>query len=99
MDERERLHGITERIIGAAMVVHTAIGPGLIESAYEVCLAYELADRGMYVEQQKPLPLTYRAVQLECGYRLDWWLSRPSSSRSRPSSPSHRYTRRSSSPI
>ncbi len=71
MEERERLFQITERIIAAAMRVHSALGPGLLESAYEACLAFELAQDGFKVEQQKPLPLAYRGVQLECGYRLD----------------------------
>jgi len=53
------------------MEVHRALGPGLLESAYEACLAFELRARGLQVEQQKPVPLTYREVQLECGYRLD----------------------------
>jgi GxxExxY protein len=71
VQQRERLFQITERIIGAAMRVHSALGPGLLESAYEACLAFELAENGLKVEQQKPLPLAYRGVQLECGYRLD----------------------------
>lgn len=53
------------------MDVHRALGPGLLESAYEACLAFELAQRGLKVEQQKPLPVVYREVRLECGYRLD----------------------------
>lgn len=62
---------VTEGIIGAAIEVHRALGPGLLESAYEACLAFELAERGLRVEQQKPLPVRYKSVQLECGYRLD----------------------------
>jgi GxxExxY protein len=71
VDERQRLFGITERIIGAALKVHSALGPGLLESAYEACLAFELAEGGFNVQRQKPLPLTYRGVGLDCGYRLD----------------------------
>jgi len=56
MDERDRLNSITEQIIGAAIEVHRAVGPGLLESAYEVCLVFELRERGLKVEQQKPLP-------------------------------------------
>ncbi len=56
MTQRQRLNGITENIIGAAIQVHRALGPGLLESAYEACLAFELAKRGLRVEQQKPLP-------------------------------------------
>jgi GxxExxY protein len=71
MEEQRRLLQITERIIGAAMKVHSALGPGLLESAYEACLAFELTEEGLKVEQQKPLPLAYRGVRLDCGYRLD----------------------------
>jgi GxxExxY protein len=71
MTERERLNKITESIIGAAIRVHRALGPGLLESAYVACLAYELAKRGLVVEQQKAVPLIYEEVKLECGYRMD----------------------------
>jgi GxxExxY protein len=71
MTEKERLNKITESIIGAAIEVHRAIGPGLLESAYEACLAFELVQRGLKVEQQKLLPVVYREVKLDCGYRLD----------------------------
>lgn len=62
---------LTETVIGAAIAVHKALGPGLLESAYEACLAYELRERGLNVDQQKPLPLNYKQVALDCGYRLD----------------------------
>ena len=65
------LNQITEAIIGAAMEVHRTLGPGLLESAYGACLAYELAEQGLQVERQKELPLRYRGVTLECGYRMD----------------------------
>ena len=68
---RDRLNEITEAIIGAAIEVHRVLGPGLLESAYEACLAFELAQRGLRVEQQKPLPVVYREVKLDAGYRLD----------------------------
>lgn len=71
MTEKQRLNRITEAIIGAAIEVHKALGPGLLESAYEVCLAFELVERGLKLEQQKPLPVIYREVKLDCGYRLD----------------------------
>jgi GxxExxY protein len=71
MNDQERLNSISEAIIGAAIDVHKAVGPGLLESAYEACLAYELRQRGLKVEQQKELPFQYRDVQLDCGYRLD----------------------------
>lgn len=66
-----QLNAVTEQVIGAAMEVHRAIGPGLLESAYEACLVYELRERGFCVEEQKPLPVVYKGVQLDCGYRLD----------------------------
>ncbi len=62
---------ITEVIIGAAMRVHTALGPGLLESAYEACLAYELAKSGLTVERQKKLPLVYGELKLDEAYRID----------------------------
>lgn len=71
MTEEERLNRITDTVIGAAIEVHRGLGPGLLESAYEACLAFELGQRGLRVEQQKPLPLVYKMVHLDCGYRLD----------------------------
>ncbi len=62
---------ITEAIIGAAITVHRRLGPGLLESAYEACLAYELRKAGLEVEQQKAVPLVYEEIKLDCGYRLD----------------------------
>ena len=62
---------ITETIIGAAIEVHRELGPGLLESTYEACLAYELVERGLKVERQKILPVKYHAVFLDCGYRID----------------------------
>lgn len=69
--EEEKINRITGDIIGAAIEVHKSLGPGLLESAYEACLAYELEKRGIQVEQQKALPLAYKEVRLDCGYRLD----------------------------
>jgi GxxExxY protein len=71
MDEKDRLDSLTRRIIGAGIEVHRRIGPGLLESAYEICLAFELRQLGFNIEQQKPLPVIYRDVKLDCGYRLD----------------------------
>jgi GxxExxY protein len=71
MDEKDRLDQITGRIIGAAIEVHKVVGPGLLESAYEACLAFELRQVGLKVEAQKPLPVVYKDVKLDCGYRLD----------------------------
>ena len=67
MTENELSH----LVVGCAMRVHTALGPGLLESAYEACLQYELIKSGLRVEVQKPLPLVYESVKLECGYRVD----------------------------
>ena len=58
-------------MIGSAIAVHRELGPGLLESAYEACLAYELAQRRLSVERQKKLPVIYRDVRVEGGYRLD----------------------------
>lgn len=62
---------ITERIIGGAIRVHRELGPVLLKSAYEACLAYELADAGLKVERQNTLPAVYRDLRLDEGYRLD----------------------------
>ena len=67
----EKINKITENIIGAAIAVHRALGPGLLESAYEACLAYDLVDSGFLVERQKGLPVVYRDVNVDCGYRID----------------------------
>jgi GxxExxY protein len=67
----ELLSSTTERIIRCAMHVHSALRPGLLESAYEVCLAHELERDGLRVARQVALPITYRDVRLEAGYRLD----------------------------
>lgn len=62
---------ITELIIGYAIKVHKALGPGLLESAYESCLHYEVFSNGLFVERQKPIPLIYNDVKMDCGYRAD----------------------------
>ncbi|MEQ8973309.1 MAG: GxxExxY protein [Coleofasciculus sp. C1-SOL-03] len=62
---------VSGKVIGLAMKVHTALGPGLLESAYEACLRYELNQAGLNFEPQKPLPLVYEEIRLECGYRVD----------------------------
>ena len=62
---------LSEKIIGCAIQVHKSLGPGLLESAYEECLFYELKQLGLFVEKQKPLPLIYKDVKLDIGYRLD----------------------------
>jgi GxxExxY protein len=67
-EEANRLSGL---IIGAAITVHRELGPGLLESAYEACLMYELSRQGIQVERQVPQPLIYKGITLDCGYRLD----------------------------
>ena len=62
---------LTEKIIGCAIEVHRYLGPGLLESAYEECLCYELLKAGLKVERQKALPVVYKEIKLDCGYRLD----------------------------
>ena len=65
------INDITEAIIGAAIQVHRVLGPGLLENAYRQCLAYELRKRGFTVEEEKPVPVVYDQVKLECGFRAD----------------------------
>ena len=71
MSEKEQLNAITDKIIGSAIEIHRQLGPGLLESAYESCLVYELTELGLKVEKQKPLPVIYKDVKLDCGYRMD----------------------------
>lgn len=71
VEPRRNINEITQEVIAAAIEVHRNLGPGLLESAYEACLAYELRDRGLAVEQQKPLPIIYRDVAVEVGHRFD----------------------------
>jgi GxxExxY protein len=69
--ETQSFNELTERVIGACIEIHRALGPGLLESAYEECLCYELSQAGIRFERQKPLPVHYKDVKLDCGYRLD----------------------------
>jgi GxxExxY protein len=62
---------LTEAIIGAAIAVHEELGPGLLESAYEECLCFELGQLGIPYARQVPLPVVYKGIRLECGYRMD----------------------------
>jgi GxxExxY protein len=73
LDQTERLalDPLTGKIIGAAIEVHRHLGPGLLESAYERCLEWELIELGLHVDKQVPLPVIYKGVNLDCGYRLD----------------------------
>lgn len=71
MHSLENINEITGKIIGASFKIHTALGPGLLESSYKECLNYVLGKEGLFVEKEKPLPLVYEEVKLEIGYRLD----------------------------
>ena len=66
------INDITRSIIGAAIAVHRQLGPGLLESAYDGCMVYELADRGLSFERQVPLTFSYHGRTIDCGYRLDF---------------------------
>ena len=70
-DGGEGLDRISGSIIGGAIEVHRYLGPGMLESAYEACLEYELLSRGHAIERQKPLPVTYKGTSIDCAYRLD----------------------------
>ena len=65
------INELTSSVIESAIKVHKELGPGLLESSYKECLAYELSKKGFIVEKEKPVPLIYQEVKLECGYRLD----------------------------
>ena len=67
----EQLNKISYEIIGCAIKVHKELGPGLLESTYEVCLEYELLQKGFKVERQKVLPVIYNSIKLDAGYRID----------------------------
>ena len=71
MIEEDQVNRITERMIGAAIEVHRALEPGLLESAYHACLAHELRQQGLEMEGEKALPVVYKGVTLDCGYRID----------------------------
>jgi len=65
------INKVTEKIIGCAIEVHRILGPGLLESAYEECLAFELKNAGLRVERQKAVPIVFKEIKLDCGYRID----------------------------
>ncbi|MFC1223914.1 GxxExxY protein [Pedobacter sp. BG31] len=67
MDENE----LSRIVIGLAIEVHSALGPGLLESAYKECLYYKILKAGLFVEKEKKMPLVFEDVRLECGYRID----------------------------
>jgi|SRR5690554_266441 len=62
---------IAYRVLGCALEVHKKLGPGLLESAYQECLFYKLTKEGLYVNKEKPMPLIFEEVRLDCGYRID----------------------------
>ena len=66
-----KFEALSSIVIGAGLIVHRALGPGLLGSSYETCMAHELTIQGLDVERQKYLPLQYKGVRLDCGYRLD----------------------------
>jgi len=66
-----KINEITQKIIGCAIEVHRNLGPGLLESAYEECLAFELEKAGLNIKRQVPTPVIYKDVKLDCGYRID----------------------------
>jgi GxxExxY protein len=70
--ERHRLNELSGKVIGLCIEIHRELGPGLLESAYEQCLAYELTRAGIRFERQRALPVRYKEVQPDCGYRLDF---------------------------
>ncbi|MBK7131744.1 MAG: GxxExxY protein [Bacteroidales bacterium] len=65
------INEITKEVIGCAIEVHRNLGPGLLESAYEECLAYELSKKDLVIKRQQPAPVVYKEIKLECGYRID----------------------------
>ena len=67
MEENQLSH----KVIGLAIEVHKALGPGLLESAYQECLFFKITQAGLKVEKEKPMPLVFEEVKLECGYRID----------------------------
>jgi GxxExxY protein len=71
LTEKEDSNSLTGKVIGAAIEIHRALGPGLLESAYEACLIYELRLRKLRVEPQKSMPVFYKDVYLDCGYGVD----------------------------
>ena len=71
MNSLETINELTGKIIGASFKVHSALGPGLLESSYKECLFYELSKEGLFVEKEKALPLIYEEIKLDIGYRLD----------------------------
>jgi GxxExxY protein len=76
VSKRDRLNSLTKTIIAAAIEVHHELGPGMLESAYEACLAYELIERGLSIERQRALPFVYKGRLIDCGFRVDLLVER-----------------------
>jgi GxxExxY protein len=76
VDTKEHLNTLTQAIISAAIAVHHELGPGMLESAYDACLAVEVMNRRFFVERQKTLPLFYRGHRIDCGFRIDLLIER-----------------------
>jgi GxxExxY protein len=76
MKTAAELNALSERIIGAGIAVHRELGPGLLESAYEACLEYELIESGLFVERQVALPVYYRSTKVEAGFRIDLFVEK-----------------------
>jgi len=66
------VNDVTDQVIGAAIEVHRTLGPGLLESAYQACLAHELGQRHLHYERQRALPVVYKGIRIDCGYRIDF---------------------------
>ena len=94
MNEAEELNKLSEAVIGAAIAVHRELGPGLLESAYEACLEFELLDRGFQVQRQLELPVVYRELKVNPATASTCSSMEESSSRSRPLTRFIRSTRR-----
>lgn len=73
---KSELDTISGRVISAAIKIHSELGPGLLESAYEACLQFELTRQGLFVERQKPMPVPYDGLRIDVGYRLDLLVER-----------------------
>ena len=102
-EERGSISAGAERtgraVLDAAFAVHRELGPGMLENVYEQCLAEELRENGLQVEQQLPIPVVYRSIKLEIGYRLDLLVNGAVIVEVKPWTPWLRFTRLSCSPI
>lgn len=76
MQNLDQINELTEKVLGVCYQVHTDLGPGLLESSYKACLKYELTLAGIYVESEKSLPLVYKEVKLDIGYRVDLFIEK-----------------------